>query len=295
MAKINRSQVLQLAKPEIDKYFKNISKNIFNLDELSNILKEKRSDWRLLRVTTRNDFVRFLVEKKILREIEVNLPGTKRKKYIKQNTSIYEIAISINQNSYLCHYTAAFIHNLTDNILKTVYINLEQTGKSALNKNNSLEQKNIDFAFSRPMRISNQIVEIDNYKIFLLNGKDVKKAGVMESDVFGMKLPNTNIERTLIDIVVRPNYAGGINEVLEIYRRAKGRFSVNRLSAMLKNMNYIYPYHQAIGFLLEKEGYEDNLVKLFRKSEIKYNFYLTYNLKEKEFIEKWRLFVPKGL
>jgi len=295
MAKMNRSQVLQLAKPEIDKYFKNISKNIFNLDELSNILTEKRSDWRLLRVTTRNDFVGFLVEKKILREIEVNLPGTKRKKYIKQNTSIYEIAISINQNSYLCHYTAAFIHNLTDNILKTVYINLEQTGKNVLNKNDSLEQKNIDFAFSKPMRISNQIVDIDNYKIFLLNGKDVKKTGVIESNVFGIKLPITNIERTLIDVVVRPNYAGGINEVLEIYRRAKGRFSVNRLNAMLKNMNYIYPYHQAIGFLLEKAEYEDNLVQLFRKSGIKYNFYLTYNLKEKEFIEKWKLFIPKGL
>ena len=59
-------------------------------------------------------------------------------------------------------------------------------------------------------------------------------------------------------------------------------------------MDYTYPYHQAIGFYLEKAGYNENVIKLIEKIEIKYNFYLTYEMKEKEFSERWKLFFPKG-
>ena len=37
----------------------------------------------------------------------------------------------------------------------------------------------------------------------------------------------TDLERTLIDIAVRPEYAGGVYEVLNVYRLAKGKVSAN--------------------------------------------------------------------
>ena len=61
----------------------------------------------------------------------------------------------------------------------------------------------------------------------------------------------TNLERTLIDAAVRPVYAGGVFEVRKAYQLAKEKVSVNRLAALLQKLNYIYPYHQAIGFYLE--------------------------------------------
>ena len=70
----------------------------------------------------------------------------------------------------------------------------------------------------------------------------------------GGSIPTTNIERTLIDIAVRPVYSGGVFEVLKAYKMAKDKVSINKLAAYLKKIGYVYPYHQVVGFYLEKSG-----------------------------------------
>jgi len=124
--------------------------------------------------------------------------------------------------------------------------------------------------------------------------------GLTELKVDGQTLERekiifTDIERTIIDITVRPFYAGGVFEVLKAYRLAKGKVSINKLSAMLKTINYIYPYHQAIGFYLERAGgYKDSVIRIFKKIDIKYDFYLTYQMREMSYSKEWRLYYPKG-
>jgi hypothetical protein len=93
---------------------------------------------------------------------------------------------------------------------------------------------------------------------------------------------------------VRPNYSGGIYEVLHAYEAAKDRVSVNRLMATLKKLDYTYPYHQAIGFYMEQAGYNESVLKLVEKMEIKYNFYLTYKMKEPDYSKRWKLYYPRG-
>jgi len=63
-----------------------------------------------------------------------------------------------------------------------------------------------------------------------------------------------NIERTLIDVSVRPASAGGADSVLDIYQRSIKIISINKLIAILEKINFIYPYHQAIGFYMERAG-----------------------------------------
>ena len=105
----------------------------------------------------------------------------------------------------------------------------------------------------------------------------------------------TDIERTLIDIAVRPSYAGGLYEVLNAYRKAQGRVSINKLTAMLRKLNYIYPYHQAIGFYLHKAGvYKETQIELLKQFDFKYDFYLTHQMKEREYSKEWRLYYPRG-
>jgi predicted transcriptional regulator of viral defense system len=105
----------------------------------------------------------------------------------------------------------------------------------------------------------------------------------------------TNIERTLLDIAVRPFYAGGVFEVLEAYKRASTTVNVSQLVEMLRTMDYIYPYHQVIGFYLERSGcYKEKDINRLTDFGLNYDFYLTHQIQNPEYSGKWRLFIPKG-
>lgn len=109
-----------------------------------------------------------------------------------------------------------------------------------------------------------------------------------------MKLRYTNLERTMIDIVVRPFYAGGIFEVAKAFENAKDQLSVNTMAAMLKRMRFGYPYHQAVGYYLERAGYKVTLLDLFRKQPMERDFYLTHGAGKTVYNNRWRLHVPDG-
>ena len=73
----------------------------------------------------------------------------------------------------------------------------------------------------------------------------------------------TNVERTLIDITFRPVYAGGVLEVLKAFTQAKRQVTTKNLLKLLEEMDYAYPYHQAVGFYLESSGtYSEVDIKL---------------------------------
>lgn len=297
MPRLSRFQILNHAKPYIHTYFENIERNVFSINDLSDILIRNKETWLLAKITTKYDFVKFLNDNNILNTVEITLPQRKITKYTTPNASVYELALSVNKNSYLSHYTAMLLHELTNNIPKNVFTNTEQGEKYS--NDDELEQENIDWAFSRPMRQTRQIGKFmfndgKKYNAYLLNGKNQNRFGVVNFNYNGVDLKVTNLERTLIDIVVRPNYSGGIEEVLTAFKMAKGKLSVNRLMVALKKMNYKYPYHQLIGFYLEKSGYKESALKIIELNGIEYNFYLTYEMKEKSFSDRWKVFYPKG-
>jgi len=110
-----------------------------------------------------------------------------------------------------------------------------------------------------------------------------------------LDLRTTTLERTLIDIAVRPFYAGGVAEVAKAYEMAKDKeVSVNRLASMLTKMQFGYPYHQAIGYYLERAGYRSAQLDLMRQFPRERDFYLTHQMTDKHYVKDWRLFVPKG-
>jgi predicted transcriptional regulator of viral defense system len=288
-------------KPQIIKHLKELNENVFSIGDLQSILNENRERWTIPKVTTANEFIGVLKDKGVIEEVIITTTQRKIIKYIFEEASPYDIAISLRMGSYLSHFSAVFSHQLTENVPKTIYTNLEQSPKPTGDRDEVLQQNNIDLAFSRVMRLTNQKASFNfrgkEYKVFLLNGKHQNRLGVEKLSAFNLSKPSdvTNIERTLIDIVVRPVYSGGVEEVLQAFKEAKGTFSVNRLLSYLKKMDFIYPYHQLIGFYLEKAGYEERVLNLLNKLEIKHNFYLTYQIPEKEYSERWRVFYPKGL
>ena len=116
----------------------------------------------------------------------------------------------------------------------------------------------VDKAFSRKQRQSELHLPPNSHSVmFVCRQECWSNSGSKPcANANGENLEVTNLERTLIDITVRPPYAGGIrNEVLQAYRAARDRASVDRLMSILDELSYVYPYHQAVGFLMEAAGY----------------------------------------
>lgn len=265
---------------------------VFQLAELRKFVKTNAPLLGVNRGFSVIELIQYMETKKWISAKTVKMPGEKELiRYTNKNATVYEVALSLRKHAYLCHYTAVFLHGLTDNIPKVVYSNAElmRGGNSG-----ELKQDGIDKAFACNARQSNQIADYDGISIYLLNCKNVGQIGVKQIDFGGAMLRVTDLERTLIDITVRPNYAGGVYEVLNAYIAAKEKVLANRLVSTLKKLDYTYPYHQAIGFYMEKAGYSESALTLLEKMEIKYKFYLTYKMEFKEYSERWKLFYPRS-
>jgi hypothetical protein len=286
---------IEIAKPDILKFFDNNPKRVYTKSDLTRVLASNRRFWRLTQSTGANYFISFLMEKASLRELKLNSSNYSGfVRYAWGEVSAYEVALSVKPRSYLSHGTAVSLHGLTDQVPKAIYANQEQSPKPA--PRGELTQSAIDRAFSNQQRRSGYVLDYDHWRIVLLSGKNSGNLGVIK--ILGPlqeELDVTSIERTLIDIAVRPIYAGGVFQVLEAYKSARERVSVNTLIATLKKLNYIYPYHQIIGFYMQRAGYDEKRYGRLKDLGLNFDFHLSYGMKESEFDREWRLRYPKGL
>lgn len=284
---------IQIAKPDIVRLFEAAAVRIYSRADIERILAENRRYWRLATATTVNAFLDFMINHTELHAVRVNFPSRPVSRYTWGELPIFEVVQSFKKEGYFTHYTAMHLHGLTDQIPKTIYLNFEQP---AAGGGGQLSQARIDQAFKRKCRVSNNVATCGDRKICLLNGRNTGQLGVIDLETTeGSRLRVTNIERTLVDATVRPVYSGGVFEVSRAFRTACGQLSVNRLVATLRKLNFTYPYHQAIGFYLEHAGgYRQPQIELLRGFDFEYDFYLAHEMKDPDYNEKWRLFVPKG-
>lgn len=292
---MNRSR-LQIAKSDILAFFES-GPRILRERQLSAALSQQRAGWRLAQSTTVEAFVAFLTKSGKLRKHVFDFPNRSETLYVwGDDVPLLEMLLELKPHSYYSHYTALRLHGLTEQVPKVVYISHERTSDTVAGA--SLSQDAIHAAFSRPARTSNNSVEFAGYRIVLLNSAFTGELGV-ESKLAsqGTERPVdvrvTNLERTLIDAAVRPSYSGGVFEVAKAFELAKESVSVNAMGAMLHKLNFAYPYHQAIGYYLERAGYRDKVVDILRRT-MPFDFYLTHDMGETEYVPRWRLYVPKG-
>jgi len=287
---------IQAAKPAIVRYFVHLPTRIHRVSDIAACLERERSHWRLPAYTNTKALIRLLTGEGRLSEAVFAFPPPYKRevRYVWGKVSLYEVALALKANSYFSHYTAMKFHGLTEQVPKTTYLNAEQSNASIAT--GPLTQGAIHTAFRRKARVSSNVAETKDFRVCIISGKNTGNLGVIEKAVVPEAGPLrfTNLERTLIDIAVRPVYAGGVFEVRKAYELAKDKVSVENLVRMLRKLAYTYPYHQAIGYYLERADYEPAQVELLHQLPREFDFYLTHQMSQTDYVKKWRLFVPKG-
>lgn len=299
--------------------YANTGRTIFSERELDALFLKEEKMLRDLRMASYSSvgLLRFLVQKAaVLKEIALPVqkgtPSSKQllyhsKEFIEKDgfSKALEIAVLLFPKGYLTHYTAMYLHGLTGQVPKTIFVNTEQRMMySVEDAREDLDQKRIDAAFSKNIERGRIVTEFEGYQIRRIHGKDTGGAGVVRLQTGRMNVSVTNVERTLIDIAVHPGLSGGIHEVIKAYENTSQNLtaSITKLIHYLKQIDYVYPYYQAIGFLLQKAKYGRAALDALKEqfSPFQHDFYLLHSPTNKDkqklqYISQWRLFVPTDL
>ncbi len=290
---------IQLARSDIVAELSRADPPIYRRRDLEKLLAQHRDEWRLSASTSFNEFLQYALKHTELSQIKLPFPSRPEVRYTWGRVPLNAVLMTLKSGCYFSHYTAMAMNGLTEQEPKTIYVNHEQPAASTPTA--ELAQDRIDSAFKRRPRLSNNFAKVGDVRVCLLNGRRTGRMAVETRTVDQAgrvyQLDVTDVDRTLIDAAVRPFYAGGVGEVLKAYRLAAPLASVNRIAALLRQLQFIYPYHQAVGFYLEASGaYRLEVVDRFHASfERDFDFYLTYQMRQTRYVEKWRLHVPQDL
>ena len=291
----DRSRI-QIAKPDILAYFEALPP-VIRHKQMMGFLAKERAGWRLAQRTTIRDFIVFLKKQGKLKEHKFAFPHQPETLYVWGEIPMMELLLHLKPRSYYSHYTAMRLHGLTEQVPKVLYLSYERSSDTQWGT--SLTQSAIDEAFQRPARISNNTADFNDFQVLLINSANTGELGVLNHEAqlsleSRVSVRVTNIERTLIDAAVRPAYSGGVFEVAKAFELAKNVVSVNAMGAMLSKLRFTYPYHQAIGFYLERAGYRASSLDLMRRFPMEFDFYLTHEMSATRYVPAWRLYVPEG-
>ncbi|MGO8788321.1 MAG: hypothetical protein ACLQVL_13190 [Terriglobia bacterium] len=285
---------------QIRTHFHEISTGIFWPSDLSDYVVENRQRWGEFDLSAQQMVkhhqtltVKLLLKEGLLLKTVFESPQYKPiVRYLRGKPSPYELAVSLRRDSFLCHRTALTLHGL-EPPGTTIYVNKEQGSKPAPE---GITQEGINRAFKGTQRQSSYTFRYGGSRFILISGKNTGKAGVVHS-----KGPHdeatdaTDLERTLLDIVVRPAYAGGIKRVFSAFKQTASKINVDHMIGLLRRVNYAYPYHQSIGFLLYRAGRPERDCKKLKDFGLEFDFFLDYGLKRPAYDENWRLYYPSHL
>ncbi len=139
-------------------------------------------------------------------------------------------------------------------------------------------------------------IRTETHTFIFLNGKNTGDAGVVEiTGPSGQPLRCTSLERTLIDCVVRPQYVSGISTLANALPTVISQISTQKLVSLLAQTKYVYPYHQSVGFLLQRAGMSPIQLEPLRRLPRRFKFYLDYGMKRSLYDSEWQIYYPAEL
>jgi hypothetical protein len=273
------------------KYLHKQKTNIYNTDKLSELIRDLSIAICQPIDAQPEAYIEWLVENNQLYRLDIlKKPHGAIERYAISIPTHMELGLSIRSGCYFSHLTAAYLHGLITWEPTLLCLSKEGTPGEAIQVV-ELEQESIDAAFAKEQRSSGIEYEWRGKTYLQVAARNTGMLGVEEKN--GLLV--TSIERTLIDLMVRPLYGGGAKIIAEIFKTAREQCSVESLISMFDAIPFIYPYHQSLGWYLSAAGYETRGINELRKRPMPYIFYVDYRMKNPKFSSAWNLYYPKDL
>ena len=288
----------QFALSQIDAHLVAQASSVFGHAQLEELFRAQRREWRLAKAMQAQEFIAKLLEAELLRVFEPERSSSHKRLYVRDAATAYELALRLAPGNYFSHESALYLHGLLPAEPARVWVTQKQLPKQRLVLPVPLTQTDLDAAFARPQRQAQPVGQHQGYTLYWLASQAFGRPGVLDIAISPTEYwPVTGLERTLLDCTVRPAYAGGPATVLAAYRQAAAHLNVAKLADLLQHMAYRYPYHQAVGFYLERAGkYPADLVQPLAQPPRLLDFYLTHATGEAlAYCARWRVHYPAVL
>ncbi len=263
----------------IDAYLANIIIKPFNKKEFESLVSDLASFRKLKK--HKKEIQEYLLEHFYISHQDIFLPKNLR-------VNNYDIALAYARYYYFSHQSALHIHGLDNSAQQIIYMSEENIFTSSPSSN--LTQSTIDQAFSKPQRMTTNFKKFNELTINFLKGQSPDHMNTTKDN-----LRVSDIEKTLIDITVRPSYSGGSKNIMKSFKNARILMDPEKLVHYYKKLSFAYPYHQSLGFYLENSGYDKAYYRELLQFNHKFNFYLDYEISNPEYCEKWKIFYDSSV
>jgi len=180
-----------------------------------------------------------------------------------------KLLVALKKNAFLSMSSALNYQGLSEYRDNFVFISKEQADKGYTYKNTNLTQEAIDSAFGKDYRKTHMIGEYNNKHIVLLQPKYTKQYGVIEID--GVKV--SSINRALVEMIVNVQYFRNSREIINVFSKIQEYINIDEVFAITQEFNFIYPYFQSIGYILEEIGFRRIELNKFKECLSEFDFY----------------------
>jgi predicted transcriptional regulator of viral defense system len=249
------------------------------------------------------NFIRALLNEEIIRSYKFK---AKNGKSITLDSSVqiddfspYEMAVAMFPKGYFCNLSAVYYQSLTNQIPNTVYVCTESNAKKS-RANDELTNSKLRQAFLKPHRHTQFVFDFRGCDIAVIERMEGTDSGVVSSKDSSGFLPSSariaGVERALIDAVMCPQYNGGVSSIPDYLKHARGKIDIGKLIRIYRELDFVYPYFQAIGFFLERTGMAEMAGALRAEFTPENKFYIDHSAKASwKYDDRWLIYYPEGI
>ena len=254
-------------------------------EQLKEILEQLKDKSLVSSSLSYNSFLLKLIDKGLIQK-SITIRGHIKTRYtFSQDFNIYDFCNSLEKNSFFSMSTALNLQGLSD--FRSDYIFVSKERSTRIEQGSiTLNQENIDNAFSKKPRRTNAYDKIDNHIVVLLEANNTDGFGIVEYDRYRV----SSINRAFVEMITNIHYFQSSQNLIQVLENIKNRLDIDKIYTIIEKFDFIYPYFQLAGFYLEKIGFPKVELEKFYTKRSELNFYTQKNKNQYGFDGYWKIY-----